>query len=283
MEKIIINAYAKVNLSLDVLGIREDGYHEMQMVNHGISLYDTLTFEPRDHGVTLTSNSVGIPLDENNLILIALRKLENIFNVQKGIHIHLEKRIPHEAGLGGGSSDAAATLKALNTLWNLGLDTRELIDIGVAIGADVPYCLVGGTALVEGIGEKITGPLSMKKLYVVVIKPAVNISTAWAFKVLDQQKIKKRPDIPGVIHALETEDYTELGDAMGNVFEGAIVTEYPEIQEIKQELLNHGAFSSIMTGSGSTVVGYYLEKDLARKAWEGFSKKYAMCFLSETC
>ncbi|MBK5245075.1 MAG: 4-(cytidine 5'-diphospho)-2-C-methyl-D-erythritol kinase [Eubacteriaceae bacterium] len=283
MEKIIIGAQAKVNLSLDVLGKREDGYHDMQMVNHSIAFHDTLTFESCHKGVALTSNIQGIPLDEKNLVMIALRKLQKCFDVNKGIKIHLEKRIPHEAGLAGGSSDAAATLKGLNTLWKLGLGTKELLDIGGSIGADVPYCLLGGTALVEGIGDKITPLLPMKKLYVVVVKPNMNISTPWAFKFLDLGGIQKRPDIPRVIHSLEVEDYRGLRDAMGNVFEPVIIGKYPEINEIKNDLISHGAIASIMTGSGPTVIGYYLKKASAENAWKLFSKKYTMCFLSETC
>ncbi|HEY5557428.1 4-(cytidine 5'-diphospho)-2-C-methyl-D-erythritol kinase [Acetobacterium sp.] len=283
MEKIVVRAQAKVNLSLDVLGKREDGYHEMQMVNHSIELQDTLTFESCPKGVTLTSNVQGIPLDEKNLVMIALRKLQKRFDMDKGIKIYLEKRIPHEAGLAGGSSDAAATLKGLNALWNLGLSTEELINIGVTIGADVPYCLLGGTALVEGIGEKITPLSPMKKLYVVVVKPNMNISTPWAFKYLDAYAIKKRPDIPEVIRSLEAEDYIGLSHAMGNVFEPLVIGKYPEIDEIKNDLIHHGAIASIMTGSGPTVIGYYLNKALAENAWKLFSKKYTMCFLSETC
>jgi len=283
MEKIIVTAQAKVNLSLDVLGKREDGYHEIQMVNHSISLHDTLTFESCSKGVTLTSNVKGIPLDEKNLVMIALRKLQQRFDLKMGIKIHLEKRIPHEAGLAGGSSDAAATLKGLNTLWNLDLSIQELLRIGVTIGADVPYCILGGTALVEGIGEKITPLLAIKKSYVVVVKPNVNISTPWAFKSLDLQIIKKRPDIPGVIRCLAAEDYTGLGYAMGNVFETVVLEKHPEINEIKKGLINQGAVASIMTGSGSTVIGYYLEETSARIAWELFAKQYTMCFLSETC
>lgn len=283
MEKIIVSAQAKVNLSLDVLGKRENGYHEMQMINHCITLQDTLTFESSHKGVTLTSNIQDIPLDEKNLVMIALRKLQKRFDVNKGIKIHLEKRIPHEAGLAGGSSDAAATLKGLNTFWNLGLDTQELINIGVTIGADVPYCILGGTALVEGIGEKITPLLSINKLYVVVVKPKVNISTPWAFKSLDLGGIKKRPDIPRVIQSLKAEDYQGLRLAMGNVFEPIVFAKYPEINQIKNELIDHGAIAAIMTGSGATVVGYYQEKTSAENAWELFSKKYTRCFLSETC
>ena len=156
MNKLILKARAKVNLSLDVTGIRKDGYHEMKMINHSIDLHDVLSFEACDAGIWLTSNQDSIPLDERNLVIKAAQKLLHQFDVEQGVKIHLEKRIPAQAGLAGGSSDAAATLKALNVLWQLGLSQSQLLTIGSTIGADVPYCLVGGTALVEGIGEKIT-------------------------------------------------------------------------------------------------------------------------------
>jgi len=282
MDKIIVKARAKVNLSLDVLGTREDGYHEMQMVNHSIELHDTLTFESCDKEVNLTSNIKGIPLDEKNLVIKAMKKLQNYADINKGIKIYLKKRIPYKAGLAGGSSDAAATLKGLNTLWHLGLTLQELVEIGATIGADVPYCLMGGTALVEGIGEKIIPLLPIKKLYVVVVKPNVNISTPWAFRALDHHVIQKRPDIPGVIRSLEAEDYAELRQAMGNVFEPLVSAKFAEIDDIKRGLLDHGAAAAIMTGSGPTVIGYFTEKAEARNVWKLFSKKYKMCFLSET-
>lgn len=282
MNKVVVKAKAKVNLSLDVTGTREDGYHEMKMINHFINLEDILTFEPSDSGIELTSNDDSIPLDEKNLVMVALRKLQKQFNIKQGAKIHIEKRIPAEAGLAGGSSDAAATLKGLNTIWNLNLTTPELLEIGVTIGADVPYCLVGGTALVEGIGEKITPLAYLKKIYIVAVKPEINIATPWAFNRLDQRTIKNHPDISGIIRLLEEENYTGMKDVLGNVFEEVVFEEYPEISEIKKGLIIQGAMAAIMTGSGSTVVGYYQEKEIAEKSWMLFSKKYSKCFLCET-
>lgn len=283
MEKVIENAFAKVNISLDVLGTRNDGYHEMMMINHSIALKDTLVFKRKKEGLSLFWDVKNHPVDENNLVLIGARKLQEYCNVNIGAEIYLNKRIPMEAGLGGGSSDAAATLKALNKLWDLKLTASELSEIGLSIGADVPYCLMGGTALVQGIGEKITPLLPIKKLSVVVVKPEINISTPKAFKALDGCLIRKRPDIFKVIELLEIEDYTGLQQVIGNVFEEVIFNEYPEIKKIKEGLIDQGALAGIMTGSGSTVVGYFKEKMDAIKSAEFFAKQYKMCFLSETC
>lgn len=282
MNRVVVKAKAKVNLSLDVIGIRDNGYHEMKMINHFINLEDILTFETSDEGITLTSNEDGIPLDEKNLVMVALRKLQKQFNIEQGVKIHIDKRIPAEAGLAGGSSDAAATLKGLNSVWNLNLNTQELLEIAVTIGADVPYCLVGGTALVEGIGEKITPLTSLKKMYIVAVKPDINIATPWAFKQLDQRPIKNHPDIAEIIRVLEEKNYNQLKYSLGNVFEEVVFEQHPEISEIKKDLIKQGAMAATMTGSGSTVIGYYMEKETAEKSWRLFADKYSKCFLSET-
>lgn len=282
MNRVILNAKAKVNLSLDVIGIREDGYHEMKMINHSIELNDVLTFEACDEGIELTSNQDTIPLDQHNLVVKAARKLHRQFEVKQGVKIHLEKRIPAQAGLAGGSSDAAATLKGLNTLWQLELSQAELLAIGVTIGADVPYCLVGGTALVEGIGEKITPLKDLKQMVVLVVKPDIDIATPWAFKKLDAAAITKHPDISAIIELLEKDNYAGLKGKLGNVFEEIAFVKYTEIATIKNEMLAQGALAAIMTGSGSTVIGYYLDQELAVRSWRQFKGKYAMCFLSKT-
>lgn len=282
MNRVILKAKAKVNLSLDVIGIREDGYHDMKMINHSIELDDVLTFEACDEGIVLTSNQDTIPLDERNLVIKAAQKLQRQCDVKQGVKIHLEKRIPTQAGLAGGSSDAAATLKGLNTLWQLGLSQAELLAIGVTIGADVPYCLVGGTALVEGIGEKITPLKGLGKMAVLVVKPDIDIATPWAFKKLDEETIEKHPNIAAIMALLEEDDYDRLKENLGNVFEAIAFAEYPEIAAIKKAMLEQGALAAIMTGSGSTVIGYYREPELAVKSWQQFKEKYQLCFLSKT-
>lgn len=282
MDMISLKAKAKVNLSLDVTGIRADGYHEMRMINHSIDLEDVLTFEAYDEGIILTSNDHSIPLDERNLVMKVALKLQQQFNIKQGVKIHLEKRIPAQAGLAGGSSDAAAALKGLNVIWNLNLSMPDLLAIGVTIGADVPYCLVGGTALVEGIGEKIIPLKDLKSMPVLVVKPEINIATPWAFKKLDELTIEKHPDIKTIIEILEANDYDRLKDTIGNVFEAVAFTTYPEIAEIKKAMLAQGAMASIMTGSGSTVIGYYPNQELAQKSWQRFKETYAMCFITKT-
>ena len=282
MNKLILKARAKVNLSLDVTGIREDGYHEMKMINHSIDLHDVLSFEACDAGIWLTSNQDSIPLDERNLVIKAAQKLLHQFDVEQGVKIHLEKRIPAQAGLAGGSSDAAATLKALNVLWQLGLSQSQLLAIGVTIGADVPYCLVGGTALVEGIGEKITPIKDLPQLAVLVVKPDIDIATPWAFNKLDGVTIEKHPDIAAIIELLENDDYNRLNASLGNVFETIVAAAYPEIAAIKKAMLKQGALAAIMTGSGSTVIGYYPDQEAAARSWQQLSNKYTMCFLSKT-
>ncbi|MBU4542145.1 MAG: 4-(cytidine 5'-diphospho)-2-C-methyl-D-erythritol kinase [Firmicutes bacterium] len=282
MNRVILKARAKVNLSLDVIGIREDGYHEMKMINHSIELADVLTFESRDQGIVLTSNEETMPLDERNLVIKAARKLQEQFAIKQGVKIHLEKKIPAQAGLAGGSSDAAATLKGLNTLWQLGLSQAELLAIGVTIGADVPYCLFGGTALVEGIGEKITPLKNLQKMAILVVKPDIDIATPWAFKKLDNSIIKKHPDIDAIMAMLEDCNYDQLKEAVGNVFETIAFADYPEIAAIKKEMLAHGALMSVMSGSGSTVIGYYRDQEMAVKAWQHFKEKFTLCFLSKT-
>ncbi|WP_303871962.1 4-(cytidine 5'-diphospho)-2-C-methyl-D-erythritol kinase [Acetobacterium wieringae] len=282
MNRVVLKAKAKVNLSLDVVGIREDGYHEMKMINHLIELDDILTFESCAAGISLTSNENTIPLDERNLVIKAAHKLQRQYDVKQGVKIHLEKRIPAQAGLAGGSSDAAATLKGLNSLWQLGLTQSELLSIGVTIGADVPYCLVGGTALVEGIGERITPLKDLRKMTVLVVKPDIDIATPWAFKKLDESIIKDHPDISAIIKLLRDDAYDRLNMNLGNVFEAVAFAKYPEIETVKNQMMERGALAAIMTGSGSTVIGYYQNQELAEKSWRFFKENYTMCFLSKT-
>jgi 4-diphosphocytidyl-2-C-methyl-D-erythritol kinase len=215
-------------------------------------------------------------------VIKVVRVLQKRFEIVKGVRIHLVKKIPAEAGLAGGSSDAAATLKGLNRLWRLNLTKTQLLGIGVGIGADVPYCLIGGTALVEGIGEKITPLKPLKKLYVLVVKPEISIATPWAFKKLDEGIIETHPDIPAIIKRLEKERYEELGEIIGNVFEPVVFKCYPEIETIKRSLTTYGALAAIMTGSGSTVVGYFIQRETAEKARLILGQKYKSCFLSAT-
>ncbi len=281
MDKITMKAYAKVNLALDVLRKRQDGYHDMKMVNCSIDLADVLEFSIGDSGIFLSSDSLDIPLDAQNLVVKAAQKFISHYGVNKGLTIHLKKVVPHGAGLAGGSSDAATTLLALNQLFKVGATRAELASIGVTIGADIPYCLYGGTALVEGIGEKISPLEGLGCRQMILIKPDLSINTGWAFKQLDLGKTNDRPDIAGLIKSIEKGqiDFS----CMGNVFEKPLFKAYPQLQKIKEDLLDQGAQAAVMTGSGSTLVGYFADSLGAAEAYARLKGGYQNLYQTKNC
>lgn len=281
MRKYFVDAPAKVNLSLDVVSKRDDGYHEMRMINHSIALSDRLFFTPGGTSITLSCNIPYIPTDERNLVYRVAEKMLEQFDIRTGIHIDIRKRIPTQAGLAGGSADAAATILGLNKSLGLGMDLEAMYAFGSTIGADVPYCCFKGTALVEGIGEKITPLKPIRRLPVLVVKPPVNIATPWAFKHLDSRPDIVHPPIDAVIRCLETEDYEGLAGCMGNAFEQPVFEKWPEIAAVKQKMRGLGAFAAVMSGSGSTVVGYFYTFREAKKAYAQMKAQYQLTFLSE--
>ena len=266
MKEYVVRAPAKVNLSLDVTGKRPDGYHEMRMVNHSVALSDTLVFKNSGQGICISCSDPKIPTDERNLVYRVAEKLRARFGIDRGVHIDIKKNIPSEAGLAGGSADAAAAILGLNLIWELNLSLEEMLAFGSTIGADIPYCCYKGMALVEGIGEIIKPVKPLRKLPVLVVKPEINIATPWAFGRLDSAEHVVHPDIDRVIQLVETEDYAALGSTVGNAFEQVVFEDYPEIGEMKAKMLESGAFASIMSGSGSTVIGYFLDNATAEKA-----------------
>lgn len=254
MEQIIMKAYAKVNLALDVLGRRENGYHDLRMVMQTVDLYDLLTFTPTDEpGVILTSNVSNLPIDGRNLICKAAALIMERYGVQTGVLIHLEKRIPMAAGMAGGSTDAAATLIALNELFRLGLSKDELCALGVQIGADVPYCILGGTALAEGIGEILTPLPRVPACPLVITKPDFGVSTKEVYENLDLNLLEKHPDVDFMIQAIKDGDLKQMASYMRNDLESVTESRYPEIAAIKERMIAAGAFASMMSGSGPTV------------------------------
>jgi len=276
MNEIILESHAKVNLALDVLNKREDGYHNIRSIMQQISLKDILTYSTIDKGIIIESDNKDVPLDSSNLIYKAWDKIRNISGIEKGIHVKIEKNIPISAGLAGGSSNAAATLKALNILWQLNLSDSQLIDIGATIGADIPFCLLGGTALAEGIGEKLGRLKPFSGRYVLIANPNIEISSAYAYKDL---KIKDtRIDIDCLIDCMEDEDRVCIAKNMQNVLEEKIINENPIIGKIKEIMKDYGAYASLMSGSGSTVFGLYEDLDKLRAAesilLESFDKVY---------
>lgn len=265
MKKIKIDAHAKINLSLDVLKRREDGYHELEMIMQQLALKDVVTIEERDAGFTIDSNSREIPLDNSNLVYKAYNIIAEKFNIKKGINIYIEKNIPVAGGLAGGSTDAAAVLKGLNNLWELNLSQEQLMDIGLRIGADVPYCIMGGTALAEGIGERLTKLNSFSDRHILIANPGFNISTAYVYNNLKLDKITDRPQTKALLRHIENGDTKLLAKEMKNVLETVTIKENPILNKIKEQMLVYGALGSLMSGSGPTIFGIFdAPEDLAK-------------------
>lgn len=267
METLKMNAYAKINLGLDVIGRLPNGYHEVKMIMQSVGICDELTFEKQPAGITVTTDSGELPTDENNLIYKAAKLLLDTFDVKEGVRIHLTKRIPIAAGMAGGSTDAAATLKAVNQLFRLGRTKEELMELGVKIGADVPYCILGGTALAEGIGERLTPLPPLPACYLLVAKPGINVSTKYVYTTLDAAPIPSHPDIDGMVDAIFAGDLERITARLGNVLETVTAPAHPIILEIKKKFLELGSAGVLMSGSGPTVFGIFPDKEEAERAF----------------
>lgn len=267
MEQIRVKAYAKVNLALDVLKRRADGYHEVKMIMQTIDLYDDLYIkrvkEPR---ILITANLKFLPLDENNLIYKAAKLFFETCGISEGICVDLKKHIPVAAGMAGGSADAAAVLYGMNELFQTGLSVTELMKMGVKIGADVPYCLMQGTALAEGIGEKLTELPPMIECPVLAAKPGIHVSTAFVYGNLNLAGVT-HPDIDAQIDAIEKHDLKTAAACMGNVLESVTVSRHPVIEEIKHYMKSNGALNAMMSGSGPTVFGLFEDEKTAKSAY----------------
>lgn len=308
MQTIQRKAYAKINLSLDVLRRLENGYHQVRMIMQTVDIFDELTFAKADSGISLTiddgqketerncrlsdaadvdSQSVclsdgmaysgkggaiiaasgsKVPTDQSNLIYKAAKLLLDTAGIAEGVSIHLQKNIPVAAGMAGGSTDAAATLLGLNELFQLNYTSEELKGLGVKIGADVPYCIQGGTALAEGIGEVLSPLPAPPEAVLVVAKPDIDVSTAFVYRHLRLDEIKSHPDTDGMIEALRRKDIGGIAGRLGNVLETVTIPEYPVIREMKELMVNRGALGALMSGSGPTVFGIFEREDEARAA-----------------
>ena len=264
-----VRALAKINLGLDVLRKREDGYHEVRMVMQTIQMYDVIhIYKISKPGIRLRTNLPYIPTDERNLVYKAAKLLLDEFHIRRGLRIDLQKFIPVSAGMAGGSSDAAATLVALNQMFHLRLSKKALMKRGLAIGADVPYCVMRGTALAEGIGEKLTPLPPAPDCYVLVGKPALNVSTKQAYESLHLSEIRRHPDIYGLVRGIEKHDLEAMLPHMENVFEPGITKENPIIGQIKALMQKNGARHAMMSGSGPTVFGIFDSWTPAQRAAE---------------
>lgn len=269
MEQIVLKARAKINLGLDVCGLRQDGYHEVSMVMQTIGIYDKLIIKrvPRS-GITIESNAGFLPVNENNLIYKAAHLLMEEFDIREGLYVYLNKFIPVAAGLAGGSADAAVTLVGVNRIFGLGLSVKELMKRAGNIGADVPYCIMRGTALAQGIGERLTRLKSMPKCPVIVAKPPVNVSTRLVYEKFDRIGQVHHPDIRGICDAIEEGDLRGIAALMGNVLEEVTVPLVPQIEQIKCFMKERGALNAMMSGSGPSVFGLFENDDAARVCYD---------------
>lgn len=262
-----LQAFAKINLGLDVLGKREDGYHEVRMIMQTIRMYDQLDMRKSvEPGIHLTTNKKYIPVDENNLVWRAAKLMMDTCGIIEGVSIHLHKVIPVAAGMAGGSSDAAATLVGMNRLFHCGLSKEKLMELGVQIGADVPYCVLRGTALAEGIGEKLTVLPPMPDCWILIGKPGISVSTKYVYTTLDLNTDTVHPDIDGIKKALEDGNLYGITERMGNVLQDVTIPAYPEVERIKEQMKTLGAVNAMMSGSGPTVFGIFDNEEKAQEA-----------------
>ncbi|MCL2081431.1 MAG: 4-(cytidine 5'-diphospho)-2-C-methyl-D-erythritol kinase [Oscillospiraceae bacterium] len=275
-------AYAKVNLSLDILGKRGDGYHELRMVTQTVSLCDELTIELSDDAEITASCGIDyIPSDGRNLAVAAVRLFFDKTGLWNGgARITIDKRIPVCAGLGGGSADAAAVLRGLNTLPGAGLDTGALREMALALGSDVPFCIGGGTQLMEGRGEILTPLPPLPDCYIVICKPRASMSTQTVFSWVRADKIKYRPDNDGMIKALRLGNLSDTGRRMYNVLEDAVSRQVPDIPVIRGVFLDGGAIGACMTGTGSAVAGLFDDFAAAESSCKKLSETYPETFLT---
>lgn len=267
MDKLELKALGKINLGLDILGRRENGYHDVRMVMQTVYLYDRVILEKSQRpGIQLMTNLKFLPANENNIAYKAAALLMKEQGISGGIRITLDKHIPVAAGMAGGSSDAAAVLFGLNRMYELGLSEEELKQRGVLLGADVPYCIMRGTVLAEGIGEKLTPLPPLPRCYVLLAKPSLSASTQAVYEKYDALESVEHPDIDGIIRGIEQSDIRQAAASMGNVLEQVMIPEYPVIGKIKKTVLEAGALGAMMSGSGPTVFGIFDSRSAAKKA-----------------
>ncbi|MBR6478825.1 MAG: 4-(cytidine 5'-diphospho)-2-C-methyl-D-erythritol kinase [Lachnospiraceae bacterium] len=261
-------AYAKINLSLDVVGRLENGYHLVRMIMQTVDLCDLMHFEKTTGDVRITCDNEELSVGEDNLIYKAAALMKETYGISGGLSVRLNKRIPMAAGMAGGSSDAACTLMAMNDLYELGLSEAELRGLGVKLGADVPYCIMGGTALSEGIGEILTRIAPMPDCVLLIAKPDVNVSTKYVYEQIDSKEILQHPDVDGMQRAIAGGELREMAGLLGNVLETVTVEKYPVVSQIKDIMTEGGALGSLMSGSGPSVFGIFENEREAKAAGE---------------
>ena len=276
MRELKLKAKAKINLGLDVVRKREDGYHEVRMIMQMINLYDKITLRKKtEPGITVTANLSYLPVNEDNLVYRAAKLLMDEFQVDGGLEIELQKYIPVAAGMAVGSTDAAAVMVGVNRIFQLGLNKKQLMERGVKIGADVPFCIMRGTALAEGIGEELTPLPAMPHCSLVIAKPKIHVSTKFVYGNLKVGELTEHPDIDGQVQALRENNLEQLVTRMGNVLETVTIPAYPVIDEIKHTMMKYGAMGAMMSGSGPTVFGIFEKEDKAQEVCRLLKKEKA--------
>lgn len=275
-----IKAHAKINLVLNIIGKRPDGYHDVDMIMQEVELCDMITVEKTLSSIEL-SGTGPLSYDESNLAYKAAKLFFDVTGIRKGARIHVQKNIPICAGMAGGSTDAAAVIKALNILYGKPLTKRVLLKVSSRLGADVPYCIAGGTARATGIGDVITPIAQLRQKTVLIVKPPISISTPWAYSNLNYDTLI-HPDTESAIKAIESGDDNALYSLIGNSFEKSVFASYPETGEIKEKMLSSGARASLMSGSGSAVFGIFDSEESAKNALDEFKIKYKDVFLTHT-
>lgn len=268
MNEMKLKAFAKINLGLDVLRRREDGYHEVRMIMQTLKMYDRIILrKTKEPGIELKSNLFYVPENESNLAYRAAKLLLDEFRPEGGVFIDLQKFIPVAAGMAGGSSDAAAVMYGVNRIFSLGLSKRQLMERGVKIGADVPYCIMRGTVLAEGIGEELTPLPPMPSCKVLVAKPPISVSTKFVYENLKLDEVRKHPDIDALLEGIEEGNLHKVASQMGNVLETVTIPNYPVIAQIREEMMRLGALNAMMSGSGPTVFGLFEDEEAAERAY----------------
>ena len=277
-----IKAYAKINIALDVVGKREDGYHLLRMIMQTVDLYDVIEITKSDCNIKLKCNKPYVPTDERNLAYKAAKLFKETYDIKDGVLIDLTKNIPVSAGMAGGSTDAAGVLKLMNRLFNVNASDEELRTLGLKLGADVPYCISGGTALCEGIGEKITQLKPFKDKILVIVKPPFGVSTKDVYKAFDLSKIVFHPRTDDIIKAMENDDIDFVANNMKNLLENVTLRKHRVILNIKEAMKSYGSLGTMMSGSGPTVFAFFDDMLKAQECYDEMKKKYKDVFISRT-
>lgn len=277
MDKIELKAYGKINIGLDVIRKREDGYHDLDMIMQTVGVYDDVIISREDgtqtYEIEVSTDADILPNDKGNLAFMAAKVLMEAYDIKSKVKIYINKRIPIAGGMAGGSADCAAVLRGVNKLFQLGLTDEQLQEYGVKLGADVPYCIVGGTKRAQGIGEILTDLPTPPKCYVIIAKPDAFVSTKFVYSHIRPAQIENHPDIDGIIESIKAGDLYGMCEKIANVMEDVTIPEYPIIQKVKDILKSNGAVNALMSGSGPTVFGIYDDEEKAKQSMDALSGK----------